>query len=329
MEKFPSNHNARESGIVRILGVDEDREKELLKIYKDRFDEDNGPHDSELEHSPELDQLIRNVNIYLQDFLKLYQVESVFLEPKHVQLIDVSKITETQEERLAEEDSRIGVYHIFSQKIILLQNYTPGQRIAFAHTLVHEMMHFNSVQYLEEVESKDGEPERYIRRQGFNVFGVESVNGETGFLFNNLDEAVVEELTIRFEKSYFSRLEQLEEEYVSREKMKDEIRESDSEEVINLEEILAVKSMTKLGDGGITVISEPFAYPEYRRELNTAIDYIYAHNQESFNSKEEVFNLFAQAVLVGDMLPLARVVEKTYGPGSFRRLGEWTAKTGY
>lgn len=59
---------------------------------------------------------------------------------------------------------------------------------------------------------------------------------------------------------------------------------------------------------------------------NSLIDDLYNKNAGSFASREEVFNLFARAVMTGRLLSVARLLEKTYGKGSFRELGEKTQK---
>ena len=76
--------------------------------------------------------------------------------------------------------------------------------------------------------------------------------------------------------------------------------------------------------------SKPFfyGYLEFREVLKTFIDEIYEKNKDMFNSKDDIFKLFAQAAVGGQVLPLARVWEKTYGKGSFRDLGELTKLRG-
>jgi hypothetical protein len=62
--------------------------------------------------------------------------------------------------------------------------------------------------------------------------------------------------------------------------------------------------------------------PEERRQLRQLIRELFERNRADFRDEEEVFRLFVTAVLRGRLLPLARLIERTYGPGSFRRLGE-------
>lgn len=101
--------------------------------------------------------------------------------------------------------------------------------------------------------------------------------------FGEINEAVTEELARRFARKYFSQIPVL------------------TREVNN-----------------VTIEN----YVSARNKLNGFMDSLYEDNKDKFSSREEVFNLFAVAVVKGDLLPLARLVEKTYGKGSFRRLGK-------
>ncbi|MEK7508328.1 MAG: hypothetical protein AAB568_00535 [Patescibacteria group bacterium] len=66
------------------------------------------------------------------------------------------------------------------------------------------------------------------------------------------------------------------------------------------------------------------SYAAERKFLKSLIKKIYEKNRGEFESKEEVFKLFADATISGRLLPLARAVEKTFGKGYFRDLGALT-----
>jgi hypothetical protein len=61
-------------------------------------------------------------------------------------------------------------------------------------------------------------------------------------------------------------------------------------------------------------------YQSYRDRLNKVIDSIYNKEAAKFNSREDVFLLFSQAVLNGRLLPLARAIEQSEGEGGFKEL---------
>ena len=82
-----------------------------------------------------------------------------------------------------------------------------------------------------------------------------------------------------------------------------------------------------LGWKGSFVIHSSYgsSYRSERERLYTMLEEIQKANSEEFKSTDEVFNVFARAQLSGRLLPLARLIEKTYGKGSFRKLGKETS----
>ena len=56
-------------------------------------------------------------------------------------------------------------------------------------------------------------------------------------------------------------------------------------------------------------------------DLTKLVEDLHERNTTTFNSVEDVFNLFIHAQVSGNVLPVARLMEKTYGKGSFRKLG--------
>jgi hypothetical protein len=66
----------------------------------------------------------------------------------------------------------------------------------------------------------------------------------------------------------------------------------------------------------------PYAYPEERQVLNVLIDKIYDGNTQDFAERDEVFDLFIQGKMQGNLLGIGRVIERTFGKGTFRKLGK-------
>lgn len=77
-------------------------------------------------------------------------------------------------------------------------------------------------------------------------------------------------------------------------------------------------------EGPPTMQLAGFVYPKERLQFDELIDKIYEKNREDedFKDREEVFNLFARATMSGRLLTLVRLIEKTFGKGAFRKLGE-------
>jgi hypothetical protein len=63
-------------------------------------------------------------------------------------------------------------------------------------------------------------------------------------------------------------------------------------------------------------------YADKVKSLHSLIDDIYERNTGRFENTEEIFELFAEAVVIGNVIPVGRLIDRTFGQGSFRRLGK-------
>ena len=68
--------------------------------------------------------------------------------------------------------------------------------------------------------------------------------------------------------------------------------------------------------------SVPFPYKRERDMLNSLLNKLYQKNQDKFKDKEEVFDVFAKSMLDGNLLPVGKLVDRTLGKGTFRKIGE-------
>lgn len=146
---------------------------------------------------------------------------------------------------------------------------------AFTATVFHEILHLNSYTALQLKENYGVE----TYRSGIEV---KTRNGEV-YLFQDIEEAVVELLTRRF----------YEERIVPSEIFDEEDKKS---------------------------------IPEHRVEekikFTALVDVLWEGNKNRFKTREEVEDLFIEAQFTGNLLKIGRLVEKTFGKGSFRKLGE-------
>lgn len=63
------------------------------------------------------------------------------------------------------------------------------------------------------------------------------------------------------------------------------------------------------------------SYPSERAMLKLLIDTLYERNPSQFQSHNQVFDVFARAMLRDTLLPLGRLIERTFGRGSFKKIG--------
>src|SRR3989344_8439001 len=211
----------RESGITRIVGVEESVEQELLEYFQRQFEKDQG--DSiEQGHPPELDAMIPEINENMKDFLARYGIQSLEIPSRNIHALDKSKLSSEQRTQFNQRyEKNSGIYLPGKQHIGVFLRYMTNYKLIFAQTLIHEMIHMNAFASAQKVRegglklTKDGES-IYLapRRLGFEIDSVET--GKR--FFRDINEAVTEELMIRFDQNYFLQFEDLRMEYEERKK---------------------------------------------------------------------------------------------------------------
>nr|MBP6931736.1 hypothetical protein [Candidatus Paceibacterota bacterium] len=73
---------------------------------------------------------------------------------------------------------------------------------------------------------------------------------------------------------------------------------------------------------GTKINTERFTYKQERKFLHTLVDKIFQKNFDKFQDKEEVFDMFFKGMITGNILPIGRLVDETFGAGTFRKIGE-------
>lgn len=192
-----------------------------------------------------------------------------------------------------------------------------ASRLRPAETIVHDLMHFSSFTSLSLVGGElpevapppilAGDKALLVRRIGLNIFN----EANTRRFLLDFEEAVIEELTKRFDARYFDQTASVSEEYADREKIRSR--------VTHPEEIAAVLTR-QLENGEWQSEITGYAYKKQRDRLNVLVKEIYERNPGHFSSTEEVFKVFAEAVLSGRLLELAHLIDQTFGKGAFRKL---------
>jgi uncharacterized protein YrzB (UPF0473 family) len=65
-----------------------------------------------------------------------------------------------------------------------------------------------------------------------------------------------------------------------------------------------------------------FTREESREKFNNLVDELWEKNKNEFPNREDIVNLFLDGQINGKILQVGKLIEKTFGSGSFRRLGE-------
>ena len=331
----------RESGVSRVVGIpreegkkEEEKEKDLLEVFKDQFEREVR-HPLEQEHSAELQEAISQANQCLKEFMASYGVEWLDIPPRNIHIVDISGLDPTVHKKMKESNQNTkGRFISKEQQIFIYSDYNQGSKLKFFGTLIHEMLHANSFQSFQKTpegkgvdelalshEKEDGSQENLFL--GMRRIGLNLINKEGNGFFHKIDEAIIEELNIRFfNDSYLDRIPALQDEV----KLRQGVLEGTKDKEKFGRKIQHVSRESIPGSDQSTYHIYPFSYKDERKRLNGLIRDLFQKNQDRFASREDVFQLFVDACMKGRLLPLARLFEHTegYGPGSFRKLGEET-----
>lgn len=133
--------------------------------------------------------------------------------------------------------------------------------------------------------------------------------------FSGLDEAVVSEIQKKYLPGLLQQNKFLADEYnweISKE-AHDLKEKAAREEEIDTDEIIWITKDGK--DYG------SLPYYEERKVLSYIVDRLYKDNADKFDSRDEVMKLFFKSHFDGRLLLIARLIEESFGKGSFRMVG--------
>jgi|SRR3989344_1348847 len=320
--KFEDNNkeeeNKRKSGISKVVGVDSIQEQEIQQQLQNVFENQSEVKisgellkDYEQEKTDEEKEIIDYILEKIPEFIRDYGGTFLNVTADHIHILDKEKIGEEEKKKLSITREN-GGYNWQNQTIYLLEARRDSKLLK-TQMLVHEILHFVSFQSIEITEK--GKRKINIRRLGIEI----GSKRKREIYFEDINEAITEELVKRFDEKYFEGLSILHEELKHREGF----RKNKTE---NTDDISNLEIVKEIGPGNFEAIGYRYAYEKERQYLNEIIENIYKNNPEEFNTKEEVFKIFGEAAMSGKLLKIARLIEKTYGKGSFRILGEETQR---
>jgi hypothetical protein len=287
------NLNERESGISKVIASSERDRVAVLNFFKKQFDNQVPANWESLKTPNE----IRTAEIVLDemlDFVKMYGGEMPPVTQEHIH-----SVSESDRDEHARAIKGGAGYLPDYQRLYTVDSYGNSNFLK-GHVLAHELLHFCSFQSYSAREQRD------VLTMTPRRHGLEMINTDnTGSFFGKLDEAVIEELAITFSTNHLTKNEWLRKDL--------EEHEGYSSNVLEI---------TKDKNGNAVFVSH--AYEQERTSLRYLVNDLFEKNQDQFNAPDEVFLLFAKGALTGNVLELARLIEKTYGKGWFRKIGEMT-----
>jgi len=311
------------SSIDRVVGNMSEEFRELVfKARADFFDNQKFKEleGKEREKTPEEVRIISLANDLTNETIKKYGLKDFDIPAKNIHIIE--------ERWLSGKAS--GIYNPTVQ-VVMMRDFR--SKLAILYHSLHEMLHFksyNAQQLLLSTEKNLKVPEIENYRVGIVVI---SRDGRKGY-FNNLNEAITEEMTKRIILSVLEHPLVLDETIQTREILPQlEGRTSDNGMPLTNEDTLYAKiekfteqdKESGLWKTTISARTNGLAYFDERRILNKLMDKILEKNSEQFKDREEVFEVFAKAMITGNILPMGRLIDGTFGRGTLRKIGELDA----
>lgn len=188
--------------------------------------------------------------------------------------------------------------------------------VYFGAVALHELLHLKAHLSME-VWGENDEVEKTPYREGVTVKALQryGYSGKYHEHFAGLHEAIVAET----EKRLLGKL--LDHPELAKEKewlMSDEAKEMRKE--LSEEKEIPEDSIVWVGKKGANDW-ETIGYLRQRDVLNYVCEEIQKQFSDEYQSADDVYKLFLNAHFTGRLLSIARLVEKTFGKGSFRLLG--------
>lgn len=323
------NFERPKTSFEKVVGSISEAEKEkILREKAEIFDSQAFEElkDKEREKTREELQIISLANEATNELRKKYGLADFDIPAKNIHIIKEEKWPET---------GKSAVYKPEFQAIGIRESSTRegNSKMQFLDIMVHEMIHFKSYQALQVTKSDDPKLRDY--RSGLIVY---TRDGERGY-FTGLDEAVTEEITKKLAAKLFSRplfkkeLEQTQKiilKYPRAVNLEGEPLFDDDTYYAEAETKGAWKDAAGrifgLAESKKKILTNKFVYKEEREILNVLINKIFEKNKDKFKDREEVFEVFAKGLMTGNILPMARLIEATFGRGALKKITKRDAK---
>ena len=331
-ERFPGggqSQGKREYPVERVVGRGfDDEDYEIAReFFRNRFGRQDFVRDLEREKTEEEEKIIVWVNDETNSVLELYGVRPLDIPSRNVHIIP-----EEQWPKREDFTDSAAFYDFGTQAIFYRDNVW---RSLFAYRLFHEQLHIKSHQAAQYVEA-DGKKKFEEYRSGLTLTSAKRENFSAQF--RKVNEAIIEALAVQF----------WEERIAADERFRAEMEKVERLRAVLREESAALKTANKLSDEEFEAAAgeicaalpgqgdgEPelvrFAYSAERAALSMLISKLAEHDPARLAEAPakralgadagEIFGLFVKSALSGRMVELGKLIDRTFGAGTFKRLG--------
>lgn len=318
MNPESSFDHERVSSVDKVIARTSEEKKEAEEYFAENFSDQKTEKVKEIKKSEEQIKIIDFINNETNKLLESYGVEKFDVSSENIHILSKEDYRRFFSKPNGKRTG-YGFYHPLAQTVVIDQSKI-FPKTAFTHILFHELLHFKSHQIASVAGDSDGKYD--LQQRGLGIF---LNNGKDYFV--NLDEAIIEELTIMNQKNVinnhpdFRKESDVLNEYI--EQKKKEGKSINKNEIMSVRKIITYSSDNKKE---FTKFKRRKAVYTREREIyNNLIDKIYAKNQDHFKDREEVFDIFAKSVFTGNIVgekSWGRLVEKTFGNGILKQLAE-------
>jgi hypothetical protein len=331
---FIPGEDAPRHPIQRIVGarLSEEARQRILEQQRENFVQQERPEwkQNEVSKTAEQQKLLELADQATDELLQQYGREPFHIPSENYHLLD-----ETGRKKLRLGWESGGAYSIKDEAVFMRPEPDP---VIFSLIAYHETLHFKSYQALQRLyPGKEVLP----YRRGFEII---TRHGHRSY-FRRLDEAVIQELSNRYIRERISNHSLTNDAVAASEgrrnlilQYRGKLSKKDADFLEQLVPYVAelpdkVRAVFSQIGSPADQVRRAFDDCKYRnlfihpyaddvRGLHLLIDEIYDRNKRRFENKEEIFKLFVEAVISGNVLPVGRLIDKTFGEASFRRLGK-------
>lgn len=226
-------------------------------------------------------------------------------------------IIPTELYKKAAGDSTTATAFNTKQGILFDAQYFRDNPVNFGTVVIHEMLHLKA-HFSMEVQEEGEKVTKTPYREGVTVFALQKYgyHGKYREHFRGLHEAIVAETQKRFLSKLLNHSElKKEKEWLMSDEAREMKKKLAEEKEISEDDIVWVDKEGKNNNW------RAISYLQQRNVLNYVCAEIQKQFSDKFQSTDDVYKIFLNAHFTGKLLELGRFVEKTFGEGSFRLLG--------
>lgn len=294
------------SSFERVIGAKDKKEGgEVIKKMEKKFDEQFFDDIKEKEKTSDEIKIIELADGATNEIRRKYGLDDFSIPSENIHII--------KEEEWPREAEAF--YKPMLQGIAFKEQPI---KIVFLKRILHEMLHFKSYNAIQITNEEKPKLSEY--RMGLTV---DTRDGRRIYL-RNLNEAVTEETAKRLLGKLFTDqiFEEEKERTIETVKNYPNAKLETGEFLFGKDTFYAEVVEKDEEKKKVRIKTEVFSKQLERGMLDKLIDKVFKKNSERFDDKEEIFEIFLKGMMTGNILPLGRLIDGTFGKGTLRKIGE-------